>query len=106
MSAVKGRRRENYIKQKLKEKGFDLVVRSAGSKGPADLIAISLKKREIWFIQVKGPGDTASPSELEELAQLEGTFKVRALVIYKAGMRYVRHEIKRVGKGINALIPP
>jgi Holliday junction resolvase len=50
MSYVKGRRFENYVREKLERKGY-LVVRSAGSKGIFDLVA--LKKGEILLIQCK-----------------------------------------------------
>jgi Holliday junction resolvase len=50
MSYVKGRRFENYVRKKLEKAGY-IVARSAGSKGPFDLVA--LRKGEILLIQCK-----------------------------------------------------
>jgi len=85
------------------DEGADLVIRSAGSKGPADLIAIFLESREVWFIQVKGPNDMASKDELTELAKLAGHFKARSFVIFKRKKRYVTHELKIVEDRVNTL---
>jgi len=49
-SYVKGRRFEHYIKDKLEAKGW-IVTRSAGSKGPFDLLAV--KNGKILLIQCK-----------------------------------------------------
>lgn len=54
MSYVKGRSYEHYVEKLLGQKGFTVVIRSAGSKGPVDLIALHPKLKVIWFIQVKG----------------------------------------------------
>ena len=45
-----GRRLEYIVRNKLRERGF-VVVRSAGSKGPLDLVA--WKGNDIRFIQCK-----------------------------------------------------
>jgi Holliday junction resolvase len=50
MSYVKGRRFENYVREKLEKRGF-IVVRSAGSKGLFDLVA--LRRGEVLLIQCK-----------------------------------------------------
>jgi len=49
---VKGRKKEYQIKQQLEREGF-IVLRTAGSHGFADLIAISEEKGLIRFIQCK-----------------------------------------------------
>jgi len=49
----RGRNREYYIRNLLIKKGYDIVIRSAGSHSFADLIAINKKTKEILFIQVK-----------------------------------------------------
>ena len=54
MSYRKGRNYEHYVERILRKMGFTCVIRSAGSKGPVDLIAINPDKLQIWFIQVKG----------------------------------------------------
>lgn len=50
---LKGRKAEYFAKRVLKDLGAEIVVRSAGSKSPYDLIAIFPKIKEIWFVQVK-----------------------------------------------------
>lgn len=47
----KGSNRERYIKKKLEKAGY-LVVRSAGSHSPIDLIAID-REGSLLFLQVK-----------------------------------------------------
>jgi Holliday junction resolvase len=49
-SYVKGRRFEHYVKDKLEARGW-IVARSAGSKGPFDLLAV--KNGKILLIQCK-----------------------------------------------------
>jgi len=49
---AKGRKKEYKLKNKLEKEGY-IVLRTAGSHGFADLIAISLDEHEIRFIQVK-----------------------------------------------------
>jgi len=49
-SYVKGRRFEHYVKDKLEARGW-IVTRSAGSKGPFDLLAV--KNGKILLIQCK-----------------------------------------------------
>jgi Holliday junction resolvase len=78
----KGVRYEYYVKQLLEEKGY-LVVRTAGSHGPFDLVAIDKEKREILLVQVTKK--KSIPSELKkELASLAGTYTVKSLV-YQLG---------------------
>jgi Holliday junction resolvase len=61
-----GRRFEYRVRNDLRRMGF-VVVRSAGSKTPIDLIAIS--KGELWFIQCKANG-VLSGTEKEKLCGL------------------------------------
>jgi Holliday junction resolvase len=78
----KGARYEYYVKQKLEEKGY-LVVRTAGSHGPFDLIALDIEKREILLVQVTKR--KSLPTELKrKLASLAGTYVVRPIV-YQLG---------------------
>jgi len=49
----KGRRAEYFAKRVLEDLGAELVVRSAGSKSPYDLVAIFPNAKEVWFVQVK-----------------------------------------------------
>ena len=48
----KGRAKEYRLKRKLENQGY-IVLRTAGSHGFADLVAISQNKHEIKLIQVK-----------------------------------------------------
>jgi Holliday junction resolvase len=68
---IKGRQREHNLKRKLERAGW-LVVRSAGSKGVFDLIAI---KDVALGLQVKG----AKPSK-RELARIAQAVKGRAII--------------------------
>jgi Holliday junction resolvase len=78
----KGARYEYYVKQLLEEKGY-LVVRTAGSHGPFDLIAIDKEKREILLVQVTKR--RYLPAELKRrLASLAGTYAVKP-VVYRLG---------------------
>ena len=78
----KGARYEYYVKQLLEEEGY-LVVRTAGSHGPFDLIAIDKGKREILLVQVTRR--KYIPAELKEsLASLAGTYAVKP-VVYRRG---------------------
>jgi len=49
----KGRRKEYKVCEELKNKGFDIVQRTAGSHSKIDIIAIKTKERVIKLIQVK-----------------------------------------------------
>jgi Holliday junction resolvase len=71
MGYIKGRQREHILKRKLERAGW-LVVRSAGSKGVFDLIAI---KDVTLGLQVKG----AKPSK-QELARIAQAIKGRAII--------------------------
>lgn len=51
-SVIKGRKREYKWKHIYEAKGYD-VLRSAGSHGFADLVAIDTKNKKIIFIQCK-----------------------------------------------------
>lgn len=53
MSYIKGRAAEYRIIKILKDFGYSHIVRSAGSKGIIDLIAINPKAKKILAIQVK-----------------------------------------------------
>jgi len=65
---VKGRKKEYRIKQKLEKEGY-IVLRTAGSHGFADLIAIrkpiNKEIREIRFIQCKP--DNFATSEIKKI---------------------------------------
>jgi len=73
--------------------GFPLVVRSAGSHGAVDVVAI--RQGEAWLIQCKVDG-SISPEERDELLKLSkllshpnGSFKALPLHAYKEGGKIV-----------------
>jgi len=80
MSYVKGRRFENYVREKLERKGY-LVVRSAGSKGLFDLVA--LKKGEILLIQCRWRKSRMSRDMVEAAEKAGG----KALIATHVGGR-------------------
>jgi Holliday junction resolvase len=50
---IKGRAKEYRIMKRLKEEGYDIVVRTAGSHGAFDVIGIKAETLEIKLIQSK-----------------------------------------------------
>jgi Holliday junction resolvase len=66
-TAVKGRRAEHRARRLLEASGFS-VVRAAGSKGPADLVAWDTTS--IRFLSVKSGTKYASAIEREALSLL------------------------------------
>lgn len=80
-------------KQKLQKKGAKLVVRSAGSRTPSDLIAFFPERNEIWLIQVKiGKGmpkkEETVRRRFKDLIELKGDYKVKPYVFTKKDKRY------------------
>lgn len=91
----KGSDFERDILGKFEAKGF-LVVRSAGSKNPCDLIAIptkhNLDKRPICIqCKKRERGVYLTKKEREELAKLKEVYDIRVMVAkrYKKGKRWV-----------------
>jgi Holliday junction resolvase-like predicted endonuclease len=84
---AKGRRAEHYVISKLQSLGADLVIRSSRSLGAADLVAIFLDKREIWFLQVKAGKREPKLETLQrsypELSKLRGKFEVKSGFFFK-----------------------
>ena len=50
---LKGVRKERKIMKELREQGFDIAHRTAGSHSPIDVFAINRTTRRIIFIQSK-----------------------------------------------------
>ena len=84
----KGRSVENYIKHKLFDMGAKVVIRSAGSKGLFDLVAIFPKSEDIWLVQVKGSEENVHKKTRTEMAKFKGLYKVTPVIIRKKGRRY------------------
>jgi Holliday junction resolvase len=86
-----GYRAEHLCRKKLQRRGA-IVVRSAASKGLADLLAIFPKEKEIWLIQVKRKEMPKDESKLKErfieLSKLKGEYKVKTLLFLRRKGRY------------------
>lgn len=82
---------ESRCRELLRERGA-VVVRSAGSKGLADLVAIFPEKKEIWLVQVKKAEAPRDLSKLKEkfrgLASLSGTYTCKPVLFMKVGGKY------------------
>jgi len=70
MHYKKGRRYEYYWKNKLEKQGY-IILRTAGSHGFADLIAISPEKEEVLFIQIKTFRKNITPKQIQSLFKKE-----------------------------------
>jgi Holliday junction resolvase-like predicted endonuclease len=83
----------------LKKLGASLVVRSARSLTPIDLIAFFPDKKEIWLVQVKGKKEAPENEEklrekFKDLAKLSGEYICRSFVFMKKEGRYKFLEVK------------
>lgn len=85
-SYEKGRRFEYLVKEKLEQAGY-MVIRSAGSHSPFDLVAVG--KEDIMFIQCKNSvGRAELMKTMEKLRKIKNKFfpvtkKIKVLMIYK-----------------------
>jgi len=71
----KGRRKEYSVTSKLKRMGYDIAQRTAGSHSPVDVLAVSLRRKEILLIQSK-PDGTNPTKILKDNKELNGEFNV------------------------------
>ena len=62
----KGRAKEYRILRRLKERGCNIVFRSAGSHSPVDCIGIDLKARRIYLIQSKLNASESQKNRISE----------------------------------------
>lgn len=71
-----GRAREYRTLNQLREDGFDIVFRSAGSHSKVDCVGINMMERKIRFIQCKpkSMSDQAKKKLEEELFWLNDKF--------------------------------
>lgn len=80
---VKGRNKEYRIVKELREKGFDIVQRSAGSHSPIDVFAINKLTKTIKLIQAKP--DNYAQSKVRKLEEennwLNNVFRVEFEVL-------------------------
>jgi len=89
----KGRRAEYKVRYVLQGQGY-IVIRSAGSRTPIDLVAINPTKHEILLIQVKTGKSRLSPEEREVLRILNGTYEVKAMATVREGRRLRLVEVR------------
>ena len=80
---VKGRKKEYKICKQLRDAGYDIVQRTAGSHSPIDVIAIHKRRKVILLVQSKP--DNYPVSKIEKLYidnnWLVGKFDVEFTVI-------------------------
>jgi Holliday junction resolvase len=74
----KGRRKEYKIVKQYKDKGYEIVQRSAGSHSPIDVFAIDKSTRTIKLIQAKpnSMSNAAKQKIIDDCSWLNGLFKV------------------------------
>lgn len=81
----RGANLEYKVRRQFEEAGY-YVVRSAGSRGVADLVAV--KQGQVFWIQVKKSTSTAKEKEkLEELVEKYGGYGIWATSQYR-GVQY------------------
>lgn len=90
-----GRRFEYYVKHKFEKQGA-LVIRSAGSHSPFDLIAITPDC--IWFIQCKRAKKIQLKKLKEELKAIKDKYfpktdKIRIAIVYSQDRKVQIEEI-------------
>jgi hypothetical protein len=88
---------ELKAKDELLRQGAAIVVRSAKSHTPADLIAIFPDPKEIWLVQCKkeeAPKDLSRLAErFKDLKALEGTYTCKAYAYMKKDGKYTFLEV-------------
>jgi len=77
---IRGKAKEHRLKQKYLKEGWDIVLRSAGSKGFADLTAIKKSPFRIEFIQAKP--NKFNKKEKERLEKQHDWLNDEALVTF------------------------
>jgi len=75
---INGRNKEYKVCKQLKENGFDIAQRSAGSHSPIDIFAINRITRVIKFIQCKPDNfpKSAANKILSDLGYLKDMWRV------------------------------
>ena len=77
----KGRRKEYAICDRLRNQGYDIAQRTAGSHSPFDIIAVNKAKKIIKLVQVKTSDVIRQKSELEKANEdLNGNYEVEFVV--------------------------
>jgi hypothetical protein len=89
---------ELKAKDELLKQGAAIVVRSARSLSPADLIAIFPDRKEIWLVQCKAKQQAPKNKKtlqrrFKELKALEGTYTCKPVAYMKQGRKYAFIEV-------------
>lgn len=76
---INGRNKEYRIINKLREEGYTIVQRTAGSHSCVDILAIHIPLKIIKLVQSKPKNfsNTEKDRILSELKDLNGTFEVK-----------------------------
>ena len=79
---IKGRKKEYKLVHQLKDEGWDIVQRTAGSHSPVDIIAINKKLRVIRLIQAKPDNYPQSQEDkiLSDNSWLNNVYRVEFVV--------------------------
>jgi len=83
---TRGRRVEWRVGEVLREEGY-IVVRSARSLTPIDLVAIHPVRKVILLIQVKSGRSKLRREEVEALRSLRGTYEVKPMTTVREGRK-------------------
>lgn len=75
-----GRAKEYRMRQKFMEEGWPIVMRTAGSHGPFDLIAINPEKGFMLLIQCKS-SEYEKKKARQELKNFGGDYTVMVAVV-------------------------
>ena len=77
---IKGRRKEYAIMKALKDNGYIIAHRTAGSHSPIDVFAIHKEKKQILFIQSKPDDYKGTNKLLKQWGWLNDEFLVKFIV--------------------------
>lgn len=89
-TATSGRAREHKVRKHMTDRGWQLVARSAGSKGAADLVMVH-PDHGLALVQVGTANKTLGPADRERLcnlADLCSALPLVAQVIPRQPIRY------------------
>lgn len=89
-TASVGRAREHRVSAAMGREGWVQIARSAGSKGPADLV-MAHHRKGIALVQVGGPGKKLGPDDRARLRFASGLCRatpVLARVMPRAGIEW------------------
>ena len=78
----KGREKEYRICKRLREEGYNIVQRSAGSHSPVDIWAINIEEKKILLVQSKPESRTEREERklYKENKKLNGKYSVEFMV--------------------------